>query len=70
MKRNGLGRLYDRLTAAERFRLDVLATARGGREGVRTPHGHLSALQLRHERGWFWRTLASRQRDLEPVSKR
>ena len=29
MKRNGLSRLYDRLTAAERFRLDVLATARG-----------------------------------------
>ena len=29
MKRNGLGKLYDKLTAAERFRLDVLATARG-----------------------------------------
>ena len=29
MKRYGLGKLYDRLTAAERFRLDVLATARG-----------------------------------------
>ena len=29
MKRNGLGSLYDRLTVAERFRLDVLVTARG-----------------------------------------
>jgi hypothetical protein len=29
MKRKGLGKLYDRLTPEERFRLDVLATARG-----------------------------------------
>lgn len=29
MKQNGLGKLYDRLTPEERFRLDVLAMARG-----------------------------------------
>ncbi len=29
MKKNGLGKLYDRLTPEERFRLDVEATARG-----------------------------------------
>jgi hypothetical protein len=32
MRRNRLGRLYDRLTAEERFRLDVLALARGDKE--------------------------------------
>jgi hypothetical protein len=32
MKQNGLGKLYDRLTPEERFRLDVLATARGDKE--------------------------------------
>jgi hypothetical protein len=32
MKRNGLGKLYDRLTPEERFRLDVLAMARGDAE--------------------------------------
>src|SRR5215208_8523911 len=32
MKRNRLGRLYDHLTLEERFRLDVLALARGDRE--------------------------------------
>ena len=30
--KNGLGKLYDRLTPEERFRLDVLATARGDKE--------------------------------------
>src|SRR5215207_2371179 len=29
MRGNGLGKLYDRLTPEERFRLDVLAMARG-----------------------------------------
>jgi hypothetical protein len=29
MKQSGLGKLYDRLTPEERFRLDVLAKARG-----------------------------------------
>jgi hypothetical protein len=32
MRRNGLGKLYDRLTPEERFRLDVLAMARGDAE--------------------------------------
>jgi hypothetical protein len=32
MKQNGLGKLYDRLTPEERFRLDVLAMARGDME--------------------------------------
>jgi hypothetical protein len=32
MKRNRLGRLYDHLTLEERFRLDVLALARGDKE--------------------------------------
>jgi hypothetical protein len=32
MRRNGLHRHYDRLSAEERFRLDVLATARGDAE--------------------------------------
>lgn len=32
MNRNGLGRLYDRLTPEERFRLDLEAMARGDRE--------------------------------------
>jgi hypothetical protein len=32
MKQNGLGKLYDRLTPEERFRLDVLAMARGDKE--------------------------------------
>jgi hypothetical protein len=32
MRRNGLGKLYDRLTPEERFRLDVLAMARGDTE--------------------------------------
>jgi hypothetical protein len=32
MKQNGLGKLYDRLTPEERFRLDVMATARGDME--------------------------------------
>ncbi len=32
MKRKGLGRLYDRLTPEERFRLDLEAMARGDRE--------------------------------------
>jgi hypothetical protein len=31
-KKNGLGKLYDRLTPEERFRLDVLAMARGDAE--------------------------------------
>ncbi len=36
MKQNGaLGKLYDRLTPEERFRLDVLATARGDSEESR-----------------------------------
>jgi hypothetical protein len=35
MKRKGLGKLYDRLTPEERFRLDVLATARGDEEESR-----------------------------------
>ncbi len=35
MRRNGLGKLYDRLTPEERFRLDVLATARGDEEESR-----------------------------------
>jgi hypothetical protein len=30
--RKGLGRLYDRLSPEERFRLDVLAMARGDEE--------------------------------------
>ena len=30
--KKGLGRLYDRLTPEERFRLDVLALARGDEE--------------------------------------
>jgi hypothetical protein len=33
MKQNGHARYYDRLTPEERFRLDVLATARGDEEG-------------------------------------
>jgi hypothetical protein len=32
MRRSGLGKLYDRLTPEERFRLDVLAMARGDAE--------------------------------------
>ena len=32
MKHNGLGKLYDRLTPEERFRLDVEAMARGDEE--------------------------------------
>jgi hypothetical protein len=32
MRRNALGKLYDRLTPEERFRLDVLAMARGDAE--------------------------------------
>ena len=32
MRQNGLGKLYDRLTPEERFRLDVLASARGDAE--------------------------------------
>jgi hypothetical protein len=32
MKKNGLGKLYDRLTPEERFRLDLEAMARGDRE--------------------------------------
>lgn len=32
MRQNGLGKLYDRLTPEERFRLDVLAMARGDLE--------------------------------------
>jgi hypothetical protein len=32
MRPNGLGKLYDRLTLEERFRLDVLAMARGDAE--------------------------------------
>ncbi len=32
MKQNGLGKLYDRLTPEERFRLDVEAMARGDKE--------------------------------------
>lgn len=32
MRQNGLGKLYDRLTPEERFRLDVLAMARGDAE--------------------------------------
>ncbi len=32
MKRNGLGRLYDRLDPEERFRADLLAMARGDME--------------------------------------
>src|SRR3712207_6268984 len=32
MRRNGLGKLYDRLTPEERFRLDVLALARGDKK--------------------------------------
>ena len=32
MKHNGLGKLYDKLTPEERYRLDVLATARGDEE--------------------------------------
>jgi hypothetical protein len=35
MKRKGLDKLYDRLTPEERFRLDVLATARGDEEDSR-----------------------------------
>jgi hypothetical protein len=35
MRRKGLGKLYDRLTPEERFRLDVLATARGDEEESR-----------------------------------
>jgi hypothetical protein len=35
MKRNGLGKLYDRLTPEERFRLDVEAMARGDAEESR-----------------------------------
>ena len=30
--KNALGKLYDRLTPEERFRLDVLAMARGDKE--------------------------------------
>jgi hypothetical protein len=32
MRQNGLGKLYDRLTPEERFRLDVMAMARGDME--------------------------------------
>jgi hypothetical protein len=32
MRQNGLGKLYERLTPEERFRLDVLASARGDAE--------------------------------------
>jgi len=32
MSKNGLHRMYDRLEADERFRLDVLAMARGTRK--------------------------------------
>ncbi len=35
MRRKGLDKLYDRLTPEERFRLDVLATARGDEEESR-----------------------------------
>ena len=35
MKQNGLGKLYDRLTPEERFRLDVEAMARGDKEESR-----------------------------------
>jgi hypothetical protein len=35
MRRKGLGKLYNRLTPEERFRLDVLATARGDEEESR-----------------------------------
>jgi hypothetical protein len=35
MRQNGLGKLYDRLTSEERFRLDVLAMARGDTEESR-----------------------------------
>jgi hypothetical protein len=35
MRRKGLGKLYDRLTPEERFRLDVEATARGDEEESR-----------------------------------
>jgi hypothetical protein len=34
MRRSGLGKLYDGLTPEERFRLDVLAMARGDAEDV------------------------------------
>jgi hypothetical protein len=36
MKQNGLGKLYDRLTPGERFRLDVLAMAGGTRKNRST----------------------------------
>jgi hypothetical protein len=41
MKQNGLWKLYDRLTPGERFRLDVLAMARGGQGRIGAPHEHL-----------------------------
>ncbi len=56
MKRNGLGRLYGKLTAAERFRLDVLATARGDRpESERLVSSCPRATYTTNERGFTGR---------------
>jgi hypothetical protein len=58
MNRNGLGKLYDRLTPEERFRLDVEATARGDdRESEKLvetcPRKHYTALDYGFSGRWL-----------------
>ena len=50
MRHNGLGKLYDRLTPEERFRLDVLAMARGDVEESEFANPYLSEAWVRYER--------------------
>jgi hypothetical protein len=57
MRRKGLGKLYDRLTPEERFRLDMLATARGDEEESRRltqgcPCRTYTMTDLRFSRRW------------------
>ena len=54
--KRGLGRLYDRLTPEERYRLDVLALARGdAEESERLVASCPRRGYTMHDRGFIWR---------------